>query len=265
MNVIKRILLVAITLALFTGCEDSADDDVPDDFFERDKAGGDNQGDNSTDGGDTNLGGGDGIDNDDVVIEKTPEQEFVEAVKKGEIELVQKTLADKTEYLDLKSDNGENLLIIATQFNHWALVKYFFDAGISPYDTDKRGKGAIDYATEKGQDLIVELFNKGSIEQAKLDQEFLNAVDTAKLDQIQFFIDIGANKDAKRGRNTAFTIAVPKGQKPVIELLIRLDVSLIVQGTLRVSDWTKQYHPSVPEEIVKMLEDAETAQLGAGS
>ena len=191
--------------------------------------GGDNNTNNPGNGGQDN--GGD--DNEPEEEEPTPFMLLIEAVQLGELDKVQSMLDDDANLLNTKKDETEeSLLIIATKFNQWEVVKILLDRGIDTTITDADGHDAEWHAKELGNELLVSLI-RGELTQEDLNQAFLEGVQSGDFDGIAFLIKIGADINAVDANDrSALIFAISKGDVDLVEMLLDygIDTMVTVRG-----------------------------------
>ena len=196
-----------------------------------------------------------------VVEAPVPEhhENLFAAVKRGDIPEVEAIIDNHSQedLLNLKTQKGQkSLLIMATQFNQWAMVKWLLDQGVDPQQQDSEGRDAAWHAKAQGQPALADLIS-GELSQEDTNRAFLEAVSKNKKTDIVFALDVlGAEINAldRQGRS-ALVIAIGGGQVEIVRLLLErgIPTQLTVRGGRKIPAYEYAKMTRANQQIIEIL------------
>ena len=196
-----------------------------------------------------------------VVEAPVPEhhENLFAAVKRGDILEVEGIIENHSQedLLNLKTQKGQkSLLIMATQFNQWAMVKWLLDQGVDPQQQDSEGRDAAWYANAQGQPALADLIS-GELSQEDINRTFLEAVSENKKTNIIFALDVldaEINAQDRQGRS-ALIIAIGGGQVEIVSLLLERGIStqLTVRGGRKIAAYKYAKMTRANQQIIELL------------
>ncbi len=145
------------------------------------------------------------------------EKAMVDAVKSGDTVKVQ-SLLDKGVSPNLKTDNGQTILMLAVYLGHTDIVKSLIEKGADVNAKDNNGKTALMYAAEKGNIEMARLLLEKGADINAADNKGKTALQTARENNQTTMVEFLSNwgKPVQPPSPTVEATATPTPtQKPV--------------------------------------------------
>jgi len=199
--------------------------------------------------------------------ELTLETQLVRSIQRGDLESIKSLLSENaslTENLniatsDVESEKGLTPLMISAKWGRFEISQYFIEMGADRYQADANGFAAAYYAKINGYTLLSRYLEQ-NLEGVDLELELYNAARKGIVEDIRFFLVVGADINFA-GSNGSILMAAVVSQRPeAVKLLldkgIDANVKVLVRGReLTALEYAKLIG-NVNPEIISLLEAA---------
>ena len=151
-------------------------------------------------------------------------EDFFNAIRSGDLEGIQKTLASVPDLLNAIDERGSTPLLLATYYGHMEAAKYLLDLGAEVDAKDSSGNTALMGVCFKGYENIATLLVNAGANVNHVNSmgatSLIYAASFNKMGIAKMLLENGADIHAKDARgNTALENAKMQEAKEMVELL----------------------------------------------
>lgn len=247
MKLIKRSVLVLASLAFLSACDSSSSSSDP--APEANPT--------PTEGGETT----------ELPEELSLETQLVRGIQRGDLESIKTLLSENVALseslniaiVDVESEKGLTPLMIAARWGRFEISQYLIEMGADRYQADANGFGAAYYAKINGFTLLSRYIEQ-NLEGVDLELELYNAARKGIVEDIRFFLIVGADINFAGSNGTILMAAIVSQRPEAVKLLLDKGIDANVKVTVRGRELTALEYAkligNVNPEIIKLLESA---------